>query len=117
LPEAYLMLAEEALTIEEILGYLEKTMEISKKEMGDALTPETGGNLWVQHEVRPYLRAKELYAFYLIHYHNDIDSGIKHYQELLALNALDNQGIRYRLLTLYLEIEDFVAADRLIHDY
>src|SRR5690625_7212963 len=45
------------------------------------------------------------------------EKAIAHYEGLLALNPNDNQGIRYLLLSLYIEIESLDQALHLLDTY
>lgn len=67
------------------------------------------GYFWGDVDTRPYMRAKAELAKSLwdIGHYN---AAIKEYENLLALNPNDNQGVRYLLAAYYLELE---AIDKL----
>ncbi|SIS62833.1 hypothetical protein [Salimicrobium flavidum] len=72
----------------------------------NAIDPETMkelmGELWMEVDARPYMRAKAAYAGHLEDEY-DLDGAILHYRDLIRLNKYDNQGVRYRLLPLYMK--------------
>lgn len=115
-PDAYLLLAEEANSGLEFGKNLEKAIQVGEKDLGKAFFLENKGHFWMMIETRPYMRAKALYADFLYETGAEEDA-FKQYEEMLRLNPNDNQGIRYILLTLYIESADLKKAQKLIHDF
>ena len=115
-PDAYLLLAEEANSELEFGEILKKAVQVGEKDLGKAFFLENKGHFWMMTETRPYMRAKALHADFL--YESGAEKeAFKQYQEMLRLNPNDNQGIRYILLTLYIESEQFKEAQELINDF
>ena len=115
-PDAYLLLAEEADTIVEIGRLLNKAIHVGEKDLGKAFFLENKGHFWMIIETRPYMRAKAMYADFLYETGEE-EEAFKQYEEMLRLNPNDNQGIRYILLTLYIETEQFKKAQELISEF
>lgn len=114
--DAYVILAEAASDSEEAMLLAKKGMEIGKKELGKAFFKENKGYFWGALETRPYMRAKAIYADTVYELGYEMVA-INEYEELLELNPNDNQGIRYVLFPVYLEIGDFFKAEKLLKQY
>ena len=73
-------------------------------------------SLWAAIEVRPALRAQEALGDY---YQEawEIDKAIGAYDSLLHFNPQDQQGIRFKLMTLYLEKGDLKNSHELLAMY
>lgn len=115
-PDAYRLLAQDANTLEERMALLMKAIEAGEKDLGNDFFKENKGHFWGLIETRPYMRAKYEYALEL-HMMDDIDTAIPHYEQLLELNPNDNLGVRYELLTAYLDIGQLNKAQQLIESY
>ena len=63
-----------------------------------------GGHFWGVLETRPYMRARQGLADTLWRLDRR-DEARSHYEEMLRLNPNDNQGIRYLLVMLLLEMD------------
>ncbi|MEO1513909.1 MAG: hypothetical protein AAFV95_02815 [Bacteroidota bacterium] len=100
--DAYIYLAEASTDIDLAVDYFQKAIEIAKKLIGEENFKEWEGHFWGVHETRPFMRAKASLAECL-EMAEKFDESIKHYKELLALNPMDNQGIRYQLATILVE--------------
>src|SRR5262249_43087831 len=77
---------------------------------------KNAGQFWGLLETRPYMRARQGVAqmlWRLKHY----EEAIEHYRELLRLNPNDNQGNRYALLDLLIQIERYEEAFDLLDQY
>lgn len=115
-PDAYLLLAEEANSELEFGENLRKAVQIGEKDLGKAFFLENKGHFWMMIETRPYMRAKAMYADFL--YDTGVEEeAFKQYEEMIRLNPNDNQGIRYILLTLYIETAKFKKAQELINEF
>ncbi|MGJ9459025.1 SEC-C metal-binding domain-containing protein [Oceanobacillus sp. CF4.6] len=112
-PDAYILLADDAKTINEQRQLVHQAMIVGKKDLGKNYFTENIGHFWSLIETRPYMRAKETYAT-LMYNLSDVQEAMLHYEELLELNTNDNQGIRYRLLPIYIEQEMYTVAQSLI---
>jgi tetratricopeptide (TPR) repeat protein len=115
--DAYVLLAEEeAGSIGRALEYYQKGVKAGEKALGEAFFAENEGYFWGILETRPYMRARAGLANLLW------DLGRKeeaqaHYREMLRLNPNDNQGIRYALLGLLLELNRLDEVDALLGEY
>lgn len=110
LPDAWFLLGDEkAKTCLESISYFEKAVEAGKMDLGERFFQENAGHFWGMMETRPFMRAKSFLADELVRI-GRIDDAIAHYEDCLTLNTNDNQGIRYKVLSLYL------LKDRL-HDF
>ncbi|TVY01901.1 SEC-C metal-binding domain-containing protein [Paenibacillus cremeus] len=116
-PEAYALLAENAAkTVEEAAEFYKQGMLAGERELGKAFFEEHKGVFWLAHETRPYMRAKQGYAEAL-RLAGRANEAITQCAQMLELNPNDNQGIRYLLLTCYLDIQDWKRASKLIEAY
>src|SRR5690625_723065 len=115
-PDAYLLLAEDTNSDLEFGEYLRKAVQVGEKDLGKAFFLENKGHFWMMIETRPYMRAKAMYADFLYETGAE-EEAFKQYEEILRLNPNDNQGIRYILLTLYIETEQFKKAQELISEF
>ncbi|MFD2045513.1 SEC-C metal-binding domain-containing protein [Ornithinibacillus salinisoli] len=115
-PDAYLLLAEDANSAKEQGRLLEKAVKAGEKDLGEVFFKENKGHFWMMIETRPYMRAKATYATSLEE-SGFIQEALKHYEELLELNPNDNQGIRYLLLSIYIELELYEHASKLIKQF
>ncbi|WP_440897017.1 SEC-C metal-binding domain-containing protein [Amphibacillus sp. Q70] len=115
-PDAYLLMAQDVKSPLEQYQFYYQAVIAGKKDLGEAFFEENAGQFWLMTETRPYMRAKAELAFYHAHY-GDKTIAITEFNDLLSLNPNDNQGIRYPLLTLYIEEEDYLEAENLIVRY
>ena len=101
--DAYVLLAEEtAETLEEARDLYAAGVKAGERALGEELFEEAAGHFWGIVETRPYMRARAGLAGCLWQLGQRAEA-ISHYEEMLRLNPGDNQGIRYMLLTCYLE--------------
>lgn len=115
--DAYVLLAEEtAKSPEEALHLYAEGMAAGERAIGPEGFKEMEGHFWGVLETRPYMRAREGYAYVLWHL-GQVDKVITHFQDMLRLNPNDNQGVRYHLLQLYQETGDDEALGTLIKQY
>jgi len=115
--DAYVLLAEEeADTLGRALDYFQKGVEAGERALGEAYFDENEGYFWGLLETRPYMRAREGLANTLWDYGKK-EEALTHYREMLRLNPGDNQGIRYSLLNLLLELNRPDQVDTLLREY
>lgn len=62
------------------------------------------------------MRSKESYANCLL-MAGQIEQAEKEFEEMLDLNPNDNQGVRYSLLSIYIELNQFENASRLLETH
>lgn len=105
--DAYVLLAEEAAkSIEEAKELFEKGVAAGERALGPEMFEENAGHFWGIVQTRPYMRARAglagcLYAM------GRREETAEHYLEMMRLNPGDNQGIRYSLANLLLELGDY----------
>ena len=115
--DAYVLLAEEeADTLGRALEYYQKGVEAGERALGEAFFDENVGYFWGLLETRPYMRARAGLANTLWDYGKKEDA-LAHYREMLRLNPGDNQGIRYSLLILLLELNRNDEVDTLLDEH
>jgi tetratricopeptide (TPR) repeat protein len=114
--EAYVILAEQAGTLEDEAGYYAQAVAAGERMLGPDAFQRDCGHFWGIVETRPYMRARQGLAQALAEL-GRIEEAVVHYQELLRLNPHDNQGIRYLLMPTLLELGRDADAARLLKEY
>jgi tetratricopeptide (TPR) repeat protein len=115
--DAYVLLAEEeADTAGRALEYYQKGAEAGRRTLGEDYFTENVGHFWGLLETRPYMRALQGQASLLWQVRRQPEA-VAIYREMLRLNPGDNQGVRYSLLQLLLEIDQVEEARALIAQY
>jgi hypothetical protein len=115
--DAYVLLAqEEADTVKRALELFKQGMEAGTRALGAKYFRENTGYFWGLLETRPYMRARQGLAETLWRLKR-YEEAIEHYRELLRLNPGDNQGNRYALLDLLIQIERYEKALDLLKQY
>jgi tetratricopeptide (TPR) repeat protein len=114
--DAYNILAYEEKNPNKRLGYFMQAIESFKKRYGEKYFEETSGLFWGVLETRPYMRALQGYGQSLW------DSGkpkeaVETFNDMLALNPNDNQGVRYILVSWLFIIDDLKSIRRLLRTY
>lgn len=115
-PDAYLMMVDDAKTLMEEYQLIYKAVSVGKEDLGEAFFKENEGHFWGLVETRPFMRAKAELAKYHVNYGNTSDA-VTEYEEMLILNPNDNQGIRYILFPLYIDLQRFEDAKNLIEQF
>ncbi len=113
--EAYNYLASVEKDIDKAIKLYEKAIKAGEKTLGKKFFKEEKGYFWGMIETRPYMRAKSGLADCL-YAKNEIDKAIEIYQEMLELNPNDNQGVRYLLSTLLLELDNLTKYEQFINN-
>ncbi len=115
--DAYVLLAEEeADTLGRALDFYQKGVKAGEQALGKAFFAENEGYFWGILETRPYMRARAGLANILWDLKKK-DEALTHYREMLCLNPGDNQGIRYSLLILLLQLNRKDEVDDLLDEY
>ncbi len=115
--DAYVLLAEEeADTVQRALDYYQQGVAAGERALGKDFFKEHAGDFWAILETRPYMRARQGLADALWRLKRQ-DEALEHYREMLRLNPNDNQGIRYLLLALLLEIGRDEEAAEVLKEY
>src|ERR1700724_2984599 len=111
--DAYVLLAEEAGSLEEARDYYAKGVEGGELVLGPRGFKRYAGHFWGFLETRPYMRARAGLAGTLLQL-GDVDSAVGHYRDMLKLNPNDNQGIRYVLAGCLLRQDNDSALKELL---
>jgi tetratricopeptide (TPR) repeat protein len=114
--DAYVLLAEEARSIEEARDYYAKGVEAGELALGPRGFKRYAGHFWGFLETRPYMRVRAGLAGALLKL-GDVDSALVHYRGMLKLNPNDNQGIRYILAGCLLRQDNDGAFKELLAAY
>ena len=114
--DAYVLLAEHAQTAEEARKLYEQGVAAGERALGKQAFEEYAGHFWGILETRPYMRAREGLAQCLWEAGRR-EEAAEHYQEMLRLNPNDNQGVRYSLATLLLDMDRDEDLRRLLAEY
>lgn len=114
--DAYVVLAEQAAAPEEARQYYEQGMAAGERALGKQAFEEHAGHFWGVIETRPYMRAREGLA-QCLWAAGRREEAAGHYRELLRLNPEDNQGARYCLVTLLLDLDRDEDLRRLLAEY
>lgn len=115
-PDAYNILADSSDDLEELIRLYKQGKEAGERDLGLRCFHEDRGHFWGLIHTRPYMRSKEGYANCLL-MEGQIEQAEKEFVEMLDLNPNDNQGVRYSLLSIYLESSQFEKASRLLKTY
>lgn len=115
--DAYVLLAEEeADTVSRALEYYQQGVAAGERALGAKFFKEHVGDFWGIMETRPYMRARRGLADTLWRL-NRKDEALEHYREMLRLNPGDNQGNRYLLVDLLLQMDRDAELHELLKEY
>jgi tetratricopeptide (TPR) repeat protein len=114
--DAYVLLAEHAETADEAMTLYEQGVAAGQRGLGKEAFAEYAGHFWGFLETRPYMRARQGLALCLWDLGRR-EEAAAHYQEMLRLNPDDNQGVRYCLATLLLDLERDADLHGLLAEY
>jgi tetratricopeptide (TPR) repeat protein len=114
--DAYIILGEESPDDEVALRYFEQGVAAGERALGKEAFAEYAGAFWIEHETRPYMRARFALAqrLWLIGRRPD---AVAHYRELLRLNPDDNQGVRELIVPAMIAIGDDAGAEEVLAQY
>jgi len=114
--DAYVILAEQAGTLEAKLDHYAKGVAAGERALGPQPFEEHGGHFWGVSSTRPYMRARLGLALCLDEAGRS-DEAVDHFQEMLRLNPNDNQGVRYLLMPKLMQSGRDAEAARLLKDF
>jgi tetratricopeptide (TPR) repeat protein len=97
--DAYVLLAERSTAHDEQQSYYEQGVAAGERALGPAAFASPDRSFWGDVTTRPYMRARFGLADVLAA-RGQAAAAIDHFQALLHLNPDDNQGARYRLLSV-----------------
>jgi tetratricopeptide (TPR) repeat protein len=114
--EAYLTLADHAADDRAALPLYEKAVAAGERAIGRANFARLAGRFWSEPKTRPYMHARLSLARCLWALSRR-DESLSHANDLLRLNPIDNQGVRYVLLNNLIALDRFDDARALIRKY
>lgn len=115
--DAYVLLAEEtAKDLREAKELYEQGVKAGERALGPEAFKEDVGHFWGLMETRPYMRARCGLAETLWML-GERRQAVEHFSDMLRLNPNDNQGIRYRLAALLVELGENEALGKLLTQY
>jgi tetratricopeptide (TPR) repeat protein len=115
--DAYVLLAEEESdTQEKALNLYKKGVSAGERALGKNFFQENESQFWGLLITRPYMRARSGLALSLWEMDRR-EEALDHYREMLRLNPMDNQGNRYLLLLLLMELDRGDEADALLAEH
>ncbi len=115
--DAYVLLAEEeADTVARAAELYRQGIAAGERALGPQYFKDNEGHFWGLLETRPYMRAREGLAACLWEMGQRAEA-IEHYQGLLQLNESDNQGVRYSLSKLLLELDRDADLQKLLKQF
>ncbi|WP_191560030.1 tetratricopeptide repeat protein [Metabacillus idriensis] len=112
-PDAYSMLAEAEQDPDKQLQLFKKGMQVGETDLGEDFFKQNKGMFWGLSETRPYMRAKFNYAMMEAAV-GQLETAVKQCEELLELNEMDNQGVRYMLFVMYFDLGMNKQAKKLL---
>ena len=104
---AYEYLAWGAKTPTRQLELFEKAVAIGHRIFGGAFRTDNMGHFWLVSETRPYMRCLHALAGIFAKKEGNLSKAIVIWEDMLAMNPNDNQGLRYSLLPALLRQRDF----------
>jgi len=114
--EAWLLRAEGEEEAEAALNVYRKAVKNARSALGEEFFREEEGRFWEVLETRTYMRARLGEALCLYELRRE-DKAARVLEEMLRLNPADDQGVRYILLSMLIEVEQYDAAETLLEEY
>jgi tetratricopeptide (TPR) repeat protein len=114
--DAYNLLGDAEQDREKRLGYYRQAIENFKKQHDQQFFDEITGFFWGEMETRPYMRALLGYGQSLWET-NKPKEAVETYHTMLTLNPLDNQGVRYILVSWLFIVGDLKGIRKLLKTY
>jgi hypothetical protein len=114
--DAYVLLADNAPTRAESISLYEQAVAAGERAIGDDRFKEYAGRFWGFLETRPYMRAREGLADCLWEEGRKQEAA-EHCRAMLRLNPNDNQGMRYRLVSMLLHLGLYDELEQLLKKY
>ncbi|WP_228409476.1 tetratricopeptide repeat protein [Radiobacillus deserti] len=116
--DAYTMLGDSQTDPHKALYYYEQGIEAGKRALGEAFfkNAENLKDMWLHFEARPFLRAKFNYGQVLFSL-GRVKEAVANWWEILSMNEMDNQGVRYVLFQALIVNGESLEAKNLILKY
>jgi tetratricopeptide (TPR) repeat protein len=112
--DAVNILAEKETKAEKKIELLEKAVEYAEKDV--KLHAEEDMNFWMYVRTRPYMRVTLNLAIALKEA-GQYEKAASHMEHLIQLNREDNQGVRYELLPILIELGKRKQVERIMANY
>lgn len=116
---AFMFLAQIQPTLKKEIQFNRKAVAAGRRKFSDlieTIDPQGEHGLWGHTEARPFLSAMQELAGNL-RVSGDVAAAIETFEEIMALNPGDNQGIREELLVLHLGEDDWDRAQAILDKY
>ncbi len=114
--DAYAILANQAASRDQARQLLEEGVAAGQRAIGSKIFETSTGHFWLNHQTRPYMRAR-LGLAQCLWESGQRTQAVEHYAEMLRLNPNDNQGVRFLLLGALVDLDRNDDAQRLMHHY
>lgn len=111
-----LLVSVAAPTAENKLCLMQELVEKTERNLGEDFFRKHAGHFWGVVSTRPYMRARQHWGELLAET-GRLPEAAAVFERMLELNPDDNQGMRYRLLGLYLALREPEKARRLMTRY
>lgn len=102
--DAYVLLGRSAATPESAHDLFAQGVAAGERALGPEVFRDHVGHFWGLVETRPYMRARQWLAESLCVLGRG-EKAVEHFEDMLRLNPNDNQGVRYLLASVLLELE------------
>lgn len=114
--DAYVLLGRHAATPQEAHDLFAQGVAAGERALGPEVFRDGVGHFWGLVETQPYMRARQWLAESLRALGRG-DEAAAHFEDMLRLNPSDNQGARYLLANLLLELEGHDRLAELLDRY
>lgn len=114
--DAYYILADGSNDIYKAKELFEEAVKAGERAIGKQKFKDYTGHFWIQHETRPYMKARFQLAGILWVLGNK-EEAAAHFKDMLVLNPNDNQGVRHYLINWLLDIGDYDYFEIILSDY
>lgn len=102
--DAYVLLGRHAATPQEAHDFFAQGVAAGERALGPEVFREDAGHFWGLVETRSYMQAR-LWLAESLRVLGRGEEAVAHFEDMLRLNPGDNQGARYTLANLLLELE------------
>ncbi len=114
--DGYLLLAHDAPSWEEATGFCTQAVAAAERLLGPDFLTAYKGDFWGMALTRPYMRARFALGYCLWRQERR-EEALAHFRDLIHLNRGDNQGARYVLVAILLELGEEREAQQIMSTY
>lgn len=114
--DGYLLLAHDAPSWEEATDFCTQAVAAAERLLGPDFLTEYKDEFWGVALTRPYMRARFALG-YCLWRQEKREEALSHFRGLISLNPDDNQGARYVLVAILLELREEREAQRVMSKY